>query len=145
MPGYTLARKLRRPYAETVDLVRAAVTDHGFAVLTEIDLAATLNRKLDVDLRPELILGVCRAPLAYAAIRAEPSITALLPCNVVVRSTGPATTVVEVMDPAAMVALAGNDELTEVAADATRRIGAMLETLAAGTAPDPADPIARRA
>jgi uncharacterized protein (DUF302 family) len=130
MTGFTLTTTLERPYAETVSAVREALAAQGFGVLTEIDLAATLKEKLGVDLAPQVILGACRPPLAYAAIQADPSIAAVLPCNVVVRSAGETTTVVEAFDPAAMMALADNPALDEVAADAGRRIADMLASLA---------------
>lgn len=129
MSTYTLRATVDRPYAETVDRVRAGLADQGFGVLTEIDLAATLKAKLDVDLPPEVILGACRPPLAYAAVQADPSVAALLPCNVVVRSVDDTTTVVEAFDPAAMMALAENAALEEMAADAGRRISAMITAL----------------
>jgi uncharacterized protein (DUF302 family) len=138
MSSFTLATTVERPYPETVAQVRAALAEVGFGVLTEIDLAATLKDKLGVDLAPQVILGACRPPLAYAAVQADPSIAAVLPCNVVVRSVGDATTVVEAFDPAAMMALAGNAALDEVAADAGRRIGAMLASLD-GSAADPTE------
>ncbi|GAA5028633.1 DUF302 domain-containing protein [Terrabacter aeriphilus] len=102
----------------------------GFGVLTEIDLAATLKTKLDVDIAPQVILGACRPPLAHAALQAEPSIGVLLPCNVVVRAVGAGRTIVEAMDPATMVELTGNDQLAEVAADARERLSRALKALA---------------
>jgi uncharacterized protein (DUF302 family) len=129
MPGYTLARRLHRPFAEAVELVREQLAEQGFGVLTEVDLAATLKEKVGADLLPQVILGACRPSLAYAALQLEPSIAAMLPCNVVVRAIDNHTTVVEAFDPGAMMALAGNDALEEIAADAGRRIGAMLESL----------------
>lgn len=68
-------------------------------MLTDLDLKAPLKEKLDADIAPQVILGACRPPLAYEAIQAEPSIAAVLPCNVVVRSVDPDTTVVEAFDP----------------------------------------------
>lgn len=129
MAGFTLQTTVDLPYAETVERVRAGLGDQGFGVLTEIDLAATLKAKLDVDLAPEVILGACRPPLAYAAVQADPSVAALLPCNVVVRSVGESSTVVEAFDPAAMMAMSDSDALEEMAADAGRRIRAMLDGL----------------
>lgn len=145
MTGYTLTRTVARPYAETVEQVRAALAGQGFGVLTEIDLAATLKAKLDVDVAPQVILGACRPQLAYAALQSEPSIAAVLPCNVVVRSQDDATTVVEVFDPAAMMGLAGNDALDDVAAEAGQRLSAVLDSLETSDPSDPQDSLARRA
>ena len=129
MAGYTLARTLALPYAEAVDAVRAALGDQGFGVLTEIDLTATLKAKLDVEIPPQVILGACRPALAYEALRVDPSIAAVLPCNVVVRSVDERTTVVEAFDPDAMMGLADNDALDSVAADAKRPHTAALAAL----------------
>lgn len=129
MSSYTIATTLNQPYDAAVDAVRAALTDQGFGVLTEIDLKAALKEKLDVEIEPQIILGACRPPLAYEAIQAEPSIAAVLPCNVVVRSVDPATTVVEAFDPDAMMGLAGNEALHTVAADAKQRLKAAFDAL----------------
>jgi len=130
MTGYTLTTTVHKPYQETVEAVRAALADQGFGILTEIDLRATLKTKLDVDVEPQVILGACRPQLAHQAIEVEPSIAAVLPCNVVVRAAGDVTTVVEAFDPDAMTALAGNSQaLRTVAADAKRRLNAALAAL----------------
>ncbi|MBC7558685.1 MAG: DUF302 domain-containing protein [Dermatophilaceae bacterium] len=129
--SYTMNTTVSRPYAETVEAVRAALADQGFGVLTEIDLKAALKAKLDVDVAPQVILGACRPQLAYQAIQLDPSIAAVLPCNVVVRSLDEHTTIVEAFDPDAMMGLAG-DAFDEVAADARHRLGAALSALTAG-------------
>lgn len=130
MTLYTLSATLSRPYDETVEVVRAALGEQGFGVLTEIDIAATMKAKLDVDLPPQVILGACRPPLAYEALQADPSIAAMLPCNVVVRSLGDDETIVEVFDPAIMTQVSdGGKALVAVAVDARTRLTAMLESL----------------
>lgn len=128
--SYTLTTTVRRSFAETLDATRVSLTDQGFGVLTEIDIQATLKTKLDVDIPAQVILGACRPPLAYAALQAEPSVGALLPCNVVVRYLDDETTVVEALDPKVMVTLTHNDALSLVADEAGRRIAAALDTLA---------------
>ncbi|MDE9366687.1 DUF302 domain-containing protein [Luteipulveratus sp. YIM 133132] len=128
---YALSTTVSTPFADTLQATRSALADQGFGVLTEIDLAATLAAKVGADLPPQVILGACRPPLALAAVQAEPSIGVLLPCNVVVRSVDERTTVVEAMDPQAMVSVTGNDRLADVAADARDRITAALNALTA--------------
>ena len=130
MADYTLSTRLDRPYADAVEATRAALADQGFGILTEIDLAATMKAKLGVDLPPQVILGACRPPLAYEAIQVDPSIAAVLPCNVVVRALDDSTTVVEAFDPDAMMGLAGAGALDSVAADAKQRLTAALAALA---------------
>ena len=134
MSSYVIASTVAMPYAETVEKVRAALSEQGFGILSEIDLAATLKAKLGVDLAPQVILGACRPPLAYEALKAEPSIAAVLPCNVVVRAVDAQTTIVEAFDPDAMMSLADSDSLRAVAADAKERLGAALSSLGASAA-----------
>ena len=127
--SYTMSTTLARPYDETVAAVREALGDQGFGVLTEIDLKATLKAKIDADIAPYVILGACRPPLAHRAVQADPSVGALLPCNVVVRAQDDDTTVVEALDPDVMMSVTDSPELKEVAADAKQRLAAALESL----------------
>ena len=129
MSNYTLVATLERPYEETLSAVRSALETQGFGVLTEIDLRATLKEKLDVELAPQVILGACRPPLAYQALQVDPSVATVLPCNVVVRAVSHDTTVVEALDPTAMMGLSGDTGLDAVAADARHRITTMLTVL----------------
>lgn len=131
MPGYTLSTTVHRPYEETVEAVRTGLAEAGFGVLTEIDLKATLKAKLDVDIAPQVILGACRPQLAHQAMQADPSIAALLPCNVVVRALDDTTTSVEAFDPDAMMSFAGGagEALRSVAADARQRLTTALAGL----------------
>ena len=129
MGSYTLAATLDRPYEETVQAVRTALDAQGFGVLTEIDLRATLKKKLDVDVAPQIILGACRPQLAYEALQVDPSLATVLPCNVVVRAIDENTTRVEAFDPDVMMGLSGSAGLDMVATDARKRLAAMLMTL----------------
>jgi uncharacterized protein (DUF302 family) len=129
MSGYTISTTLDQPYDAAVEAVRAALGEQGFGILTEIDLRATLKAKLDVDVAPQVILGACRPALAHEALTAEPSIAAVLPCNVVVRAVDDRTTVVEAFDPDVMMGLADNEALHTVAADAKARRTAALASL----------------
>lgn len=127
-PGYALSTTLAASVDVAASMTRAALSEQGFGILTEIDLAATLRDKIGVDIPPHLILGACRPPLAHAAVAAEPSIGLLLPCNVVVRADGDHT-VVEAMDPATMEQLTGNSALAPIANDARTRLVAALTAL----------------
>ena len=128
--SYALSTTVRTPYDETVAAVREALGEQGFGVLTEIDIKATLKKKLDVDVPPQVILGACRPPLAHAALQAEPSIGLLLPCNVVVREAADGT-VVEAVDPQTMVAMTENGDLQAVADEAKERLEKALASLSA--------------
>lgn len=129
MTGYTLTATLEQPYDAAVAAVRRVLDEQGFGILTEVDLAATLKAKLDVDVAPQVILGACRPALAYQALGVDPSIAAVLPCNVVVRSVDAETTVVEAFDPDVMLGLADSTALRPVARDAKERLVAALTTL----------------
>lgn len=132
MTDYTMRITTGRPYDETVEAVRAQLGEAGFGVLTEIDLKSTLKQKLDVDVPPQIILGACRPQLAHEALQADPSVAALLPCNVVVRAGENDDTVVEAFDPAALVSLGGeaSDAVRAVADDARERLQGALGVLA---------------
>ncbi len=127
--GYTLTATVDAAYDDAVAQVREALAEQGFGVLTEIDIQATLRAKLGVEVAPQVILGACRPPLAHAALQADPSIAALLPCNVVVRAAEQGV-VVEAIDPDAMMSLADGPAVREVAADAKQRLTAALAAVA---------------
>lgn len=129
--SHTMSTTLTLGFAEALDATRAELAEVGFGILTEIDLAATLAAKVGADIPPQVILGACRPPLALAAVTAEPSIGVFLPCNVVVRAVDADHTIVEAIDPDAMVRLTDNEALTTVATDARERLATALEALAA--------------
>ena len=129
--GFTLALNLALPYEQAVPVVREALADQGFGILTEIDLAATMKEKLGADIAPQVILGACRPPLAHRALQADPSVAAMLPCNVVVRSLDATTSKVEAFDPDVMMSFSPGAAIAEVAADAKQRLSATLEALRA--------------
>lgn len=133
--SYALTATVDRPFEQVLKATREALSEHGFGVLTEIDLAATLKEKIGADIAPQVVLGACRPPLALAALQAEPDIGLLLPCNVVVRSLDAGTTVVQAVDPATMVEITANPALQPVADDARQRLAAALAALDALPAP----------
>ena len=126
--GYGMTTRVREPFAETVERVRAALQDQGFGVLTEIDVRATLRDKLGEEMEDYLILGACNPPLAHRALGIDRQIGLLLPCNVVVRSDG-GDTVVEALDPQVMVSVSGQPAFKPVAEEAAGRLAAALDTL----------------
>ncbi len=118
------------PIAEAEAAVRAALGEQGFGVLTEIDVAATLKAKLDIDRPPLKILGACNPRFAHEALELEPSISLLLPCNVVLEPVDGGTRVAAV-DPRAMLDAAdpGNAALAATAARAAERLEAAIAAL----------------
>lgn len=117
------------PPVEAIARVKEELAKEGFGVLSEIDIAGTLKKKLDVDLPPHVILGACNPPLAHRAILAEPEIGLLLPCNVVVRGGPDGGSIVSAMDPAEALALAGNEALGPLAAEVKERLKRVLAAM----------------
>ena len=125
--NYGFGKTVSLPYEEAVEQTRAALASEGFGVLTEINVRDTLKKKLDVDFRPYVILGACNPPLAHKALSSELDIGLLLPCNVVVyEGDKKATSVVQVMDPEAALALSGNAGITPIARDVKARLQKVL-------------------
>jgi uncharacterized protein (DUF302 family) len=120
---------LDMPFDEVLAATRSALADHGFGVLTEIDMQQTLKAKVDKDMDRYVILGACNPSLASQALDIEPCVGALLPCNVVVREVG-GKVQVDALDPGLMVSMTSRDELAPVAAEARRLIGETLTALA---------------
>jgi uncharacterized protein (DUF302 family) len=116
-------------FGDTVRRVREELKTEGFGVLTEIDVTATLREKLGETIEDYVILGACNPPLAHRALAVDRSIGMLLPCNVVVRTSGGGT-VVEALDPKIMVRLTDDPGLQEVADEAAVRLGRVLRRLA---------------
>ena len=127
-----LATTVDAPVAEAIARTREALAEQGFGVLTEIDMAATLKTKIDVDMEEYVILGACNPPMAHRAVNAERQIGLLLPCNVVVRAdtTAPGRSIVEAMNPELMVRVVDdNPELKAVADEVTVRLQAAIDAL----------------
>ncbi|MEP4545147.1 MAG: DUF302 domain-containing protein [Saccharospirillum sp.] len=113
--SYTINRLIQNADFDTVDArTRKALADQGFGVLTEIDVQATMKKKLDKEMAPYRILGACNPTMAFEAIGLEPRAGAMLPCNVILRSIGDGVEV-SAIDPVASMSAIENDELKAVA------------------------------
>jgi uncharacterized protein (DUF302 family) len=119
-----------QPLEAAVTAVRAALGDHGFGVLTGLDLSAPLVNNHDADVASQAILGVCSSPIAYRAGQAgEPS--RQLPCIVMLHPVGQHRTRVEALDPSTMVGVTGDPQLQPVAEEAAHRLRAAMADLGA--------------
>lgn len=127
--SYYFAKKLNLPFDEAIEKVTAALQAKGFGVLTEIDVKATLKKKLDVDFRNYKILGACNPPFAYKALQAEPLIGAMLPCNVIVQEIEAGKVQVAAIDPIASMQAVQNPKLAEVAGQVQKMLKQVVESL----------------
>ena len=128
---YGMQRTVALDFETADQRVREELGKEGFGVLTEIDVSATLKKKLDIDFQPYRILGACNPPLAHQALQAEIDIGLLLPCNVVLYpGEQEGTTVVAAIDPVVQLGVAEAEGLDGIAAD----VKARLERVLAGVA-----------
>ena len=107
----------------------AALKEEGFGVLTEIDVKATLKKKIDVDRKPYKILGACNPKLANEALQMEPDLGLLLPCNVVIREEDDGSVTVGIVDPAAMFTVVKRPEMEALAEDVRVRFEKIMAAI----------------
>lgn len=121
---------LKTTVADAIDRVKDALATEGFGVLTEIDVAGTFKKKLDLDRRPYHILGACNPKLANQALEHDPDIGLLLPCNVVVREEENGDITVGFMDPVAVLGLVDQEGIEGLAQDVRSRMERVRDLLA---------------
>ena len=130
--GYGVGTTVSLSPENALARVKEALAAEGFGVLCEIDVAATLKKKLGVEFRPYIILGACNPALAHQALIADRDIGLLLPCNVIVYSDDePGHSVVAAIDPAVALDMTGNASLHDLATEARARLTRALEAVAA--------------
>lgn len=127
--SYTFRVEMDCGFDEAIERVTEALKREGFGVLTEINVAATLKKKIDRDMPPYQILGACNPPLASQAIDADPSVGALLPCNVVVRQDEAGKILVEILDPQLFLGLSEFEALVPIATEARGRLLRVQQSL----------------
>jgi uncharacterized protein (DUF302 family) len=131
--AYGIGAAVRAPHERVVELVRQALQAEGFGVLSEIDVRATLKRKLDLDVPPYLILGACNPALASQALREEADVGLLLPCNVVVYEEPGGRTRVAALDPIVQLGLTNRKALVPIAREARERLVRVVRSVAKQT------------
>ncbi len=127
--GYGFSKVVSMGYDAAIEKVTAMLKDEGFGVLTEIDVKATMKKKLDKDVNPYMILGACNPPFAHQALEAEEQIGLMLPCNVVVYVNQKNETVVAAVDPIASMQAVKNEKLGAVANQVQQKLKNVIEKL----------------
>jgi len=128
--SYTIDRTITgESFDEVVARTRAALVNKGFGVLTEIDVQATMKKKIDVDMDDYLILGACNPKMANEAIKLEPRVGAMLPCNVIVRKTGDKEVTVSAIDPVASMQAIPNETLKAVAVQVREMLAGAVDAV----------------
>lgn len=126
--AYYIAKTVSGDFDAVITHVIDALKAEGFGVLTEIDVAATMKKKLDVDFRPYRILGACNPKMAFKALTAEDKIGVMLPCNVIVQKTDAGVEVAAV-DPVASMQAVKNEALADIAGPVKEALTRVIESL----------------
>jgi uncharacterized protein (DUF302 family) len=126
---YGFGKAVALGFDAAIEKVTRELAKEGFGILTEIDVQATLKKKLGIDGLPYRILGACNPPFAHKALSAEPQIGLLLPCNVVVRQDEAGKVLVEFMDPEAVLKLVDRAEVAPIAAEVKTRLQRVMAAL----------------
>ena len=127
--SYCFSKEVAMSFDEAILSVTEELKKEGFGILTEIDVKATLKKKLDVDSRNYRILGACNAPFAYRALQAEPRIGTMLPCNVIVRELDDGKIEVAAVDPLASMQAIQNKELQAIAEEIQLKLKKVIEQI----------------
>lgn len=126
---YGFGKAVQIPFDEAIARVTQALAQEGFGILSDIDVAAALKKKINKEIPPYRILGACNPPLADRAISAEPSIGLLLPCNVLVREDAAGVVHVEFMNTDAVLALVDNPSISELAGEVNQRLERVMNAM----------------
>lgn len=127
--SYTFSKTLELSFEDAVARTREALTAEGFGIITEIDVQHVLKTKIGADFRQYLILGACNPALAYEALKLEPNVGAMLPCNVVVQDVGDGRTEISAIDPVASMLAIDNPELKVKASAVSEKLYAAMSRL----------------
>ena len=126
---YYFSKTISGSFDDAIQKVTEALKAEGFGILTEIDIKATLKKKLDVDFYNYKILGACNPPFAHKALLAEDKIGTMLPCNVIVQEKIPGQVEVSAVDPAASMQAVGNKALNDIATEIRGMLQNVIEQL----------------
>ena len=129
MSGYGMSKEIDLKYNEAIEKVRESLATEGFGVLTEIDVKATLKKKIDKDFKKYIILGACNPQFAYKALTSENDIGLLLPCNVIVYENENGSSTVSIIDPIVAMNMVENPTLGQVAQEVRQKLVKVLNLL----------------
>lgn len=127
--NYGFGKTVSYPFEDAIKKVTQSLQNEGFGVLSDIDVAATLKKKLNLESPPYRILGACNPTLAHRALEIEPSIGLLLPCNVVVRVNKDNKTEVEILDPGVIASLVNKSEILSLSEEAREKLERVIKSL----------------
>ncbi len=127
--SYSFSKVLDAEMEPTIERVTEILASEGFGVLTQIDVAATLKKKIDVDFRPYMILGACNPGFAHKALLAEDKIGTMLPCNVIVQQVGEGKVEVSAVDPIASMSAVKNESLGAIATEVQAKLKKVIDML----------------
>ena len=127
--SYYFSKTLDIPFDEAIAYATEQLKKEGFGVLTEIDVKATIKKKLGEDFRNYRILGTCNPPFAHQALLAEDKIGTMLPCNVIVQETATGAVEVAAIDPIASMQAIENPALGDIAAEVQSRLKRVIDSL----------------
>ena len=127
--GYYFSKTIAGSFDHAIEKVTEALKAEGFGILTEIDIKATLKKKLDIDFYNYKILGACNPPFAYKALLAEDKVGTMLPCNVIVQEKVTGQVEVSAVDPAASMQAVENEALSDIATEIGARLKKVIEGL----------------
>jgi len=116
-------------FNQAIEKVKEELKKEGFGVLTEIDIKATLKKKLDVNFYNYIILGACNPPFAYKALQAENKIGTMLPCNVIVQEREAGNIEVAAVNPMASMQAVENEELEVIAKEIRLKLEKVIENI----------------
>ncbi len=127
--SYSFSKVVNLTYEEALEKVTEELKKEGFGVLTEIDVKATLKEKLAVDVPKYKILGACNPPFAHKALKAEPGVGLLLPCNVVVYESESGETTVAAIDAEAMLSVVDRDDIAPIAEEVNKKLNRVMDNM----------------
>ena len=127
--SYAFTKEVPLSYEEAIVKVTEELKKEGFGVLTEIDVKATLKKKLDVDFNKYIILGACNPPYAYKILQVQEDIGLLLPCNVIIYENKEGRTIISAVNPESMLSVIPNTELDEISTQVAEKLSRVVDNV----------------